>query len=105
MPDKMPHFIIPHSSFILFLPARLKLAGHNEEPVFLALEAIPLRGLGEAGHLRFRVFLAVLGILHHIGESHQRIVGSRSEGVDRQGFLGRPFRAYRCYSLIPRAFP
>jgi len=46
-PDKMPHFIIHPSSFILFLLARLELAGHSEEPVFIALEAIPRRGLGE----------------------------------------------------------
>ena len=50
-PDKLPHFIIHNSSFILFLRARLELAGHDEEPVFIALEAIPRRGLGEAGHL------------------------------------------------------
>ena len=66
----------PTSSFILFLRARLELARHNEEPVFITLEAIPRRGLGEAGHLRFRVFLAVLGVLHHIGESHQRRGGA-----------------------------
>ena len=34
---------------------------------------VPRRGLGEAVHLRFRVFLAVL---HHVGESHQRFVGA-----------------------------
>ena len=38
----------PTSTFILFLRARLELAGHNEEPVFITLEAIPRRGLGEA---------------------------------------------------------
>jgi len=64
------------------IEARLELAGHNEESVFIALEAIPRRGLGEAIHLRFRVFLAVLGVLHHVGESHLRLVGSRSEGVN-----------------------
>ena len=31
---------------------------------------VPRRGLGEAVHLRFRVFLSVLGVLHHVGESH-----------------------------------
>ena len=86
-PDKMPHFIIHHSSFILFLRARLELARHNEEPVFIALETIPRRGLGEAVHLRFRVFLAVLGVLHHVGESHQRLVGAAHRvqiGIHRQ---------------------
>jgi len=65
----------PTSTFILLLRARLELAGHNEEPVFITLEAISRRGLGEALHLGSRVFLAVLGVLHHVGESHQRLVG------------------------------
>ena len=51
-PDKMPRFII--------------------HP-FLN---VPRRGLGEAVHLGFRVFLAVLGVLHHVGEGHQRIGGA-----------------------------
>jgi len=58
------------------IEARLELAGHNQESVFIALEAIPRRGLGLAVHLRFRVFLAVLGVLHHVGDSHQRLVGA-----------------------------
>ena len=37
---------------------------------------VPRRRLGEAVHLGFRVFLAVLGVLHHVGESHQRLVGA-----------------------------
>lgn len=45
--DKLRHFIILPSSFILFLRALLELARHNEEPVFIALEAIPRRGLGD----------------------------------------------------------
>ena len=55
----------------------------------------PRRGLGEAVHLGFRVFLAVLGVFHLVGESHQRLVGSRSEGVNaifvsyEHGSLGR----------------
>jgi len=55
----LPHFIIHHSSFILH--------------TFLN---VPRRGLGEAVHLGSRVFLAVLGVLHHVGESHQRLVGA-----------------------------
>ena len=69
----------PTSSFILFLRARLELARHNEEPVFIALEAIPRRGPEQALYLGSRVFLAVLGVLHHGGESHQRLGGSRTE--------------------------
>jgi len=69
------------------IEARLELAGHNEESVFIALEAIPRRGLGEAIHLGFGVFLAVLGVLHHVGESHQRLVGAAhrvQRGIHRQ---------------------
>jgi len=45
------------------------------------------RGLGEAVHLGFRVFLAVLGVLHHVGESHHRLVGAThrvQRGIHRQ---------------------
>ena len=37
---------------------------------------VPRRGLGEAVHLGFRVFLPFLGVLHHVGESHGRLVGA-----------------------------
>ena len=85
------------------IEARLELARHNQESVFIALEAISRRGLGEAVHLRFRVFLAVLGVLHHVGESYQRLVGSRSEGVNaifvsnEQGSIGRSKTGTGCF--------
>ena len=47
---KVPHFIIHNSSFILFLRARLELAGHNEEPVFIALEATCPQGATGGEH-------------------------------------------------------
>ena len=72
-----------HRHQLGLIEARLELARHNEETVFIALEAIPGRGLGEAVHLGFRVFLAVLGVLHHIGESHQRLVGAVVDGTER----------------------
>ena len=64
---KLPHFIIHHSSFIIH--------------PFLN---VPRRGLGEAVDLRFRVFLAVLGVLHHVGESHQRLVGGSHQRLQRR---------------------
>jgi len=48
---------------------------------------VPRRGLGEAVHLGFGVFLAVLAVLHHVGESHQRLVGAAHRvqiSIDRQ---------------------
>ena|GEM_PF-3766827 len=50
-PDKMPHFIL-----------------HT----FLN---VPRRGLGEAVDLRFGVFLAVVGVLHPVGEATSALKG------------------------------
>ncbi len=65
-----------HRHQLGLIEARLELARHNEESVFIGLVAIPRRSLGEAVHLGFGVFLAVLGVLHHVGESHQRLGGA-----------------------------
>jgi len=47
----------------------------------------PRRRPGETVHLRFRVFLAVLGVLHHVGECHHRLGGAAhrvERGIHRQ---------------------
>ena len=53
---------------------------------FILFSMSPRRGLGEAVHLGFRVFLAVFGVLHRVGESHQRI-GRAAHRVQRAAEL------------------